>query len=90
MQLVEALCNDPAIQLSFYMEPGDVQIANNYSVLHARTKYEDHDDPAERRHLLRAWLTLPNGRSLPPAFEYTREFRTSYLSRHPATTAQAG
>jgi len=87
VQLVEALCNDPAIQLSFYMEPGDVQIANNYSVLHARTKYEDHDDPAERRHLLRAWLTLPNGRSLPPAFEYTREFRTSYLSRHPATVA---
>ncbi|MBO9354904.1 taurine catabolism dioxygenase TauD [Bordetella petrii] len=87
IQLVEAICNDPAIQLSFYMEPGDIQIANNYSVLHARTKYEDYEDPAERRHLLRAWLTLPNGRPLPPVFALTREFRTSYLSRHeePAT-----
>ena len=81
--LVEAICNDPATQLNFYMEPGDIQIANNYSVLHARTKYQDHDDPAQRRHLFRAWLTLPNGRPLPPAFARTREFRTSYLSRHP-------
>jgi hypothetical protein len=90
VQLVEDICNDPEIQLSFYMQPGDVQIANNYSVLHARSSYEDHDDPAERRHLLRAWLTLPNGRPLPPAFELTREFRTSYLSRHAETAGAAG
>jgi hypothetical protein len=82
--LVEQIANDPAVQLSFYMEPGDVQIANNYAVLHSRTKYTDHDDPAERRHLLRAWVTLPNGRPLPPAFELTREFRESYLSRKEA------
>lgn len=81
VQLVETICNDPSVQLSFYMEPGDVQIANNYAVLHARTKYQDYEDPAERRHLFRAWVTLPNGRALPPAFALTREFRTSYLSR---------
>src|SRR5437868_8530439 len=75
VQLIEDICNDPKIQLTFYMQPGDVQMANNYSVLHARSKYEDHEDPAERRHLLRAWLTLPNGRKLPAPFELTREFR---------------
>ncbi|WP_031243693.1 TauD/TfdA family dioxygenase [Advenella kashmirensis] len=80
--LVEEICNDPAIQLGFYMEPGDIQIANNYAVLHARTKYEDAQDPEARRHLLRAWLTLPNGRALPPVFAQTREFATSYQSRH--------
>ncbi|WP_137919110.1 TauD/TfdA family dioxygenase [Hydrogenophaga sp. 2FB] len=85
VQLVEDICNDPAVQLSFSMQPGDVQMGNNYAVLHARTKYEDFDDPAERRHLLRAWLTLPNGRPLPPPFELTREFRTSYLARHGET-----
>lgn len=89
VQMVEDICNDPAVQLSFYMEPGDVQIANNYSVLHARSKFEDHEDLGQRRHLLRAWLTLPNGRPLPPAFELTREFRTSYLSRHPESAAVA-
>jgi hypothetical protein len=81
VQLVETICNDPQVQLSFYMEPGDVQIANNFAVLHARTKYQDFEDPAQRRHLFRAWVTLPNGRPLPPVFELTREFRTSYLSR---------
>jgi hypothetical protein len=82
IQLIEDICNDSTVQMNFYMQPGDVQIANNYSVLHARSKYEDFEDPSERRHLLRAWLTLPNGRPLPPPFELTREFRTSYLSRH--------
>ncbi|WP_338618746.1 TauD/TfdA family dioxygenase [Pigmentiphaga sp. CHJ604] len=82
IDLVEEICNDPAVQLSFSMEPGDIQIGNNYSVLHARTKYQDHDDPARRRHLLRAWLTLPNGRPLPAVFGQTREFATSYERRH--------
>lgn len=84
IELIEELCEDPEVQLSFYMQAGDIQIANNYSVLHARTKYEDDPDPAKRRHLLRSWLTLPNGRPLPPVFAMSREFGTSYLRRHGA------
>ncbi|MCK9509371.1 MAG: TauD/TfdA family dioxygenase [Pigmentiphaga sp.] len=80
--LIEAICNDPANQHQFTMKPGDIQIGNNYSVLHSRTKYQDHDDPAQRRHLLRAWVTLPNGRALPPAFASAREFAASYARRH--------
>jgi hypothetical protein len=82
IDLMESLCADPAVQLSFYMQAGDVQLASNYSVLHARAKYQDEDDPALRRHLLRAWLTLPNGRPLPAVFAKTREFGTSYKRRH--------
>src|SRR5690606_24294105 len=82
IELVEEICNDPQIQLSFSMEPGDIQVGNNYSILHARTKYQDHDEPERRRHLLRAWVTLPNGRPLPPVFGQTREFGTSYERRH--------
>ena len=89
IDLVEKICNDPAIQLGFYMRPGDIQIANNYSVLHARTKYDDFSEPQERRHLLRIWLTLPNGRALPPAFAQTREFGASYQSRQ-TKAVQAG
>ena len=62
LDLFEAICNEPKIQLSFYMEPGDIQIANNFSVLHARTKYEDFQEPDQKRHLFRIWLTLKNGR----------------------------
>ena len=34
----------------------DVQLLNNARILHAREAYEDADDPAQRRHLLRLWL----------------------------------
>ncbi|HEY4372433.1 MAG TPA: TauD/TfdA family dioxygenase [Burkholderiales bacterium] len=89
IDLIETLTNDPDVQLTFYMEPGDLQLANNYAVLHARSKYEDFDEPERRRHLLRAWVTLPNGRALPPAFAATREFGTSYARRHGAPAQAA-
>jgi len=38
-------------------QPGDIQLLNNAKILHAREAYIDYDDPAERRHLLRLWLT---------------------------------
>ena len=38
-------------------QPGDVQLLNNGTVLHSREEYTDEDDPAQRRHLLRLWLT---------------------------------
>ncbi|GAB2901810.1 hypothetical protein GCM10027278_22720 [Paralcaligenes ginsengisoli] len=81
IDLIDELCNDPSIQLSFSMQPGDVQIGNNYSIFHARTKYQDHAEDSLKRHLLRTWITLPNGRSLPPIFAQTREFSTSYTRR---------
>src|SRR5699024_3277722 len=68
LDLFDQLCSDPEFQLSFSMQPGDVQIGNNYSILHSRTRYTDHDDPAERRHLFRVWLTLANSRPLPEIF----------------------
>ena len=81
MSLFEQICHDPRFQLSFSMQAGDIQMGNNYGILHSRTKYQDHDDPAMRRHLLRTWLTLENGRPLPKVFENAREFRYSYLAR---------
>jgi hypothetical protein len=56
MELVEAIANDPAFHLEMDFAPGDVQFLNNARILHAREAYDDHDDPAQRRHLLRLWL----------------------------------
>lgn len=56
MEMLERLANDPTFHLEMSFEPGDVQLLNNGRVLHAREAYEDDDDPAERRHLLRLWL----------------------------------
>jgi hypothetical protein len=87
MDLVDALCNDPDFHLSFEMEPGDIQFGSNHAVLHSRTEYVDHADPAQKRHLLRTWLTLPNGRPLPPEYAETREFSHTYARRAAAAMA---
>lgn len=56
MALLEQLANDPTFHLEMDFQPGDVQLLNNGRILHAREAYDDADDPAERRHLLRLWL----------------------------------
>ena len=56
MELIEAIANDPAFHVEMDFRPGDVQLLNNARILHSREAYEDDDDPAERRHLLRLWL----------------------------------
>lgn len=56
MALLESIANDPAFYLEMDFQPGDVQLLNNARILHAREAYEDHEDPAQRRHLLRLWL----------------------------------
>jgi hypothetical protein len=56
LDLYEAVAGSPDLYLDMHFEPGDVQLISNHSVLHARTAYED--GPAQRRHLLRLWLSL--------------------------------
>ena len=66
LAVMEQLAEELSFEIDF--EPGDIQFINNYVVLHGRTGYEDHAEPARRRHLLRLWLTVPNARTLPPEF----------------------
>jgi len=69
LDLFDAIANEPGRALSFQMEPGDLQLVNNYCVLHARTNFEDFPELENRRHLLRMWVAAPNSRQLPPCFE---------------------
>ena len=50
------------------LAPGDMQFVYNHTNLHDRTGFTDWPDPAQRRHLLRLWLSLPGDRELPPIF----------------------
>ena len=68
MDMLDALAADPEFHLEIAFEPGDIQLLHNHQILHARTAYEDHADPSKRRHLLRIWLSAPQGRELPPVF----------------------
>lgn len=64
----DAILLDPSIRLDMMLEPGDLQFANNYAVLHARTGFVEFDEPERRRRLLRLWLKMPNARTLAPDF----------------------
>ena len=57
MDLLEATANNPRFALEMDFEPGDIQLLANAKILHSREAFDDHDDPARRRHLLRLWLT---------------------------------
>ena len=91
MDLLDSVLADPDLRLEFKLEPGDLEIASNHDILHARTAYTDHPDPRHKRHLLRMWLTFPGGRSLPRVYERTREFGpTCALRLGAASTTAAG
>lgn len=55
------------MRLDMMLQPGDIQVINNYATLHARTDYIDHDD-GRKRYLLRMWINLAHNVQLSPAF----------------------
>lgn len=57
LELIEGVANDPRFFLDMDFREGDIQLLNNASILHARTSYEDFEEPDRKRHLLRLWLT---------------------------------
>lgn len=68
LDLIDEICARPEFQLTMMFQPGDIQFLNNHLMLHMRTEFEDYPEPERRRHLMRLWLSLPNGRELSPAF----------------------
>ncbi len=57
---------DPVNRLDMDLEPGDLQIVSNYTMLHARTGWVEEGDPAKRRLMLRLWLRVENFRDIAP------------------------
>jgi alpha-ketoglutarate-dependent taurine dioxygenase len=68
LDTLEAVAEDPALHVSFHLEPGDVLLLNNWTTFHRRSEFVDAEEPAFRRHLLRIWLSMPNSRPLVDAF----------------------
>lgn len=65
---LDDLANDLNLCLLMRLAPGDMQFVYNHTMLHDRTSFEDHAEPAQRRHLLRLWLACDGDRTLPAAF----------------------
>jgi TfdA family taurine catabolism dioxygenase TauD len=68
LDLFDSLANDPSLHLFMELQPGDIQIVHNHTILHDRTAFDDWPEPERKRHLLRLWLAPMNARPLPSVF----------------------
>ena len=68
LDLFDEIMHREDLRLSMMLEPGDLQFANNYAVLHSRNEFEDHGVHERNRKMLRLWLKMPNARTLAPEF----------------------
>lgn len=69
LDLFDEIMNEPDMHFAMDFERGDMQFVHNHSLLHDRTEFVDHENPAQRRHLLRTWMSLPGDRPLPACFK---------------------
>ena len=49
------ICWDDDHLIRFMMEPGDLYLASNWTTLHSRTEFIDHDEQEKKRLMLRIW-----------------------------------
>jgi len=68
LDLLDELANDPKLNLMMELQPGDIQLVHNHTILHDRTAFEDHSESDRKRHLLRLWLAPVNARPLPEVY----------------------
>ncbi|EIJ36798.1 TauD/TfdA family dioxygenase [Thiothrix nivea] len=71
------------LQLRFTIQAGQAVFMSNYSVLHGRTAFEDHDEIERRRLLLRLWLLCPGLQPLPDCSLDSHEGITPQPGRKP-------
>jgi hypothetical protein len=64
LEVYDEIANSDEFHLDMDLQPGDIQLISNHTILHARTAFEDHPELENRRHLLRLWISLPEPRPL--------------------------
>ena len=64
MKLLESTAARDDLRMDYDLQPGDIQFINNHTILHARGAFEDWEEEQDggKRHLLRTWISPPNGR----------------------------
>ena len=79
MEVLDEILSRPELMYTMYLEPGDIQIINNYTMFHSRTGYVDFENDLQKRCLYRLWLAPPDSIRLPESW---KDF---YRSLEPAT-----
>ena len=68
LDLVESVAASETRRVRFRQESGDLIWLNNWLILHKRQAFVDWTEPERKRHIFRAWLSMPNSRPLDPRF----------------------
>jgi len=63
------LAHSEEFRLDMAFQPGDIQLLNNYTVIHWRTGFTDWTEPERKRRLYRLWINRPGERPIDPAFQ---------------------
>lgn len=71
LNLLEEIASSDDFRLELTLQRGDLLLMSNYTILHARSHYED--TPEEPRHLVRTWIELPDGER--PVPDHVANFR---------------
>ena len=64
LDMLDQVAHGAKCYRQFMLAPGDILFFSNYTVLHNRTAFIDHDDLDKRRHLMRLWLKAYSPRPL--------------------------
>lgn len=65
VEYLDSVVRRPELMFCMHLEPGDLQLLDNQTVLHSRTSFEDHEDEARKRTLYRLWIARPDSFRLP-------------------------
>lgn len=68
MDVLDGVLRRPDVMYSMWLQPGDMQILSNHTMLHSRTEFEDFAEPEKKRVLFRLWLAPPDGPDLPESW----------------------
>jgi len=64
LDLLDKLMPSDELCYSMELERGDMQLLDSFVTLH----FKDYEDPDDKRHLMRLWLSVPTSQPFPPAF----------------------
>jgi len=65
VELLDQIVRRPDFMFSMRLEPGDLQLLSNHTVVHSRTEFQDDADSDRKRMLFRLWLSTPDAPPLP-------------------------
>lgn len=85
MDALDEICRNPTFHVRFRLQQNQMLLASNFTMLHARLRYDD--EPCAPRYLLRLWLTLHNGARVPDAYARTREFGRTWRRQQASSGA---